>query len=114
MQFQVFYLCILVQKEGKSQKKCYYYNLDVLGFNLNDDATADECSDKTDTARECRMLCYFTRECAQFTWIDKSYHDEKRHKNCCMKKIYRNHYIHTEGAISGLKYCNKETYEGAY
>ena len=93
-------------EEGRSRNKCYYYDFDLPGYDLNLGNV------KTDTAKECRMLCYFTRECAQFTWFDKIFDDGTQYKVCRMKNVLRNHYVHAVGAISGHKYCSKATYEG--
>ena len=116
--YHLFHTLSIGFKESKSRNKCYYYDFNLPGYDLNGNwegnSPVDGCSDKTDTARECRKLCYLSKECAQFTWIDKTFHDGKRYKDCCMKKIYRNHYVHSVGAISGLKYCNTERYEGTF
>ena len=116
--FHLFHTVHIGFKESRSKGKCYYYDFNLPGYDLNGNmegrSPLDGCSDKTDTARECRKLCYLTKECAQFTWIDKAFQAEKRFKDCCMKKIYRNHYVHLVGAISGLKYCSNEDYEGMF
>ena len=95
-------------EEASSQDKCYYYNFDLPGYDLNG------CADRTDTARECRELCYYTKECAQFTWIDKTFDNETSYKKCCMKKIQRTQFVHSIGAISGNKYCHKATFDGRF
>ena len=103
---------VLGFKEGWSKNKCYYYGFDLPGYDLNGDGST--CKDKTDTARECRLLCYYTRECAQYTWHDKKYNHGSGYKDCCLKKTYRDHYVHAIGAISGSKYCSKLSYEGKF
>ena len=102
------FICFLKTgfEERQSRNKCYYYDFDLPGYDL------DLGNIKTDTARECRMLCYFTRECAQFTWLDKTFDDGVNYRLCRMKKVLRNNYVYRVGAISGHKYCGKETYEG--
>ena len=99
-------------KEGESRNKCYYYDFDLPGYDLN--GWGNTCADKTETARECRLLCYYTRECAQYTWHDKTFNHGSGYKECCMKKIRLDQYAHAIGAISGSKYCSKANYEGKY
>ena len=105
----VLFSCIFkalkaVLKEESSRNKCYYYHRDVPG---NNHAT---CLDKTDTAKDCHDLCYYTKDCAQFIWFDKSFQNGQRYKDCCMKTIHSNYYVYAKGAISGGKYCD-DTYD---
>ena len=91
-------------KEERSRNKCYYYHRNVPG---NNHAL---CLDKTDSAKDCHELCYYTKDCAQFIWFDKSFQNGLRYKDCCMKNNHSNYYVYAEGAISGHKYCG-DTYD---
>ena len=76
-----------------------FVNGDIYGNDLN------ECRDKTKTPEKCQELCEETSGCVQFTWLDRTFADGSRYKECCMKDRVSDDYLPTSGAISGPKQC---------
>ena len=97
--FLIVFMNVLEPDWGNIGGKCYYYNANLPGNELN------SCSDKTDTAEKCQELCQRTDTCLQFTWRDKA-SDINKYKECCMKKAYSGNYEYSSiGLISGPKHC---------
>ena len=81
---------------------CFSYNVIYPGNDLNN------CVDKTDTARECHLLCQNTIGCIQFTWMGFTVPGSER--KCCLKNIRQSITEPLSFAISGPKSCGRFHY----
>ena len=78
---------------------CFSYDVHYPGHDLNN------CGAKTDTVRECYLLCQNTIGCVQFTWLGFSIKD--REGQCCLKNTKQRITEPFPAAISGPKSCGK-------
>ena len=82
---------------------CFTYGTKYVGNNLNNDG--EFCTDVTDTAQKCHLLCQKTVECVEFTWMETPYDGVA--KRCCLKNKKNTKAISHMGAVSGPKACSK-------
>ena len=86
-----------------SHYDCFTYGIKYVGNNLNTDGKY--CTDVTETAKKCHLLCQKTAECIEFTWLETPYDGVA--KRCCLKNKKNTDVVSQVGAVSGPKACGK-------
>ena len=86
-----------------SHDDCFTYGIKYVGNNLHTDGKY--CTDVTETAKKCHLLCQKTAECVEFTWLETPYDGEA--KRCCLKNKKNTDGVSQVGAVSGPKECGK-------
>ena len=86
-----------------SHDDCFTYGIKYVGNNLHTDGKY--CTDVTETAKKCHLLCQKTAECIEFTWLETPYDGVA--KRCCLKNKKNTDVVSQLGAVSGPKECGK-------